>query len=224
MFRSYRAFVSEFYKVAIWIIYPMIACFGCIIVQTGCFGLLKRSGYHYMAVQGLLCSGIVFVECVADYWLFSGIQSKSVNHMDFLKGSRKGKLFFKNAILSDIMRRAIVILICNGFNLAIGILIFKKNLSESGGIELVILYSVCCYFFSTLGVFISRFSDIWWLNMSSGYFGSFIFSVLLYFISALESLLWIWIIAFLVFGVVISMMIERVAIKKVEDSYYDERP
>ncbi|MDD5934606.1 MAG: hypothetical protein PUC65_03420 [Clostridiales bacterium] len=223
MFRSYNAFSPKIYKAVMWIIYPFLAIICCILVQNGCFGLVTEKGYHYMVSANLLCSSIVIIEVMGDYWLFSGIQSKNANHMDFLKSSKRGRQFFRDAIVSDIIRRFTVIVVLNVANLIIGTCIFNY---QSGGIEGILLittYGLCCYTFSTFAVFISRYGQIWYINMGIGYIGNVVAMIAILIISTIKLPLWIWVFIYCMSSIVVTILAVKVAIKKVEDSYYDQR-
>lgn len=223
MFRSYRAFATNFYKFFICVIYPVFAIFCCVLVQSGCFGLLNKSGYHFLVPASMLGSCMIFVECMADYWLFCGIQSKSANHMNFLKSSRKGIAFFKNALLGDVLRRFLVIVGCSIINAIIGVYVFKYDLGGTYGICLVAVYAFYSYFLSTLAVFVCRFGTIWYFNMGVGYLGSSITAILTLLISRDLLPIWVWVLLYLIASIVISIIAVKVAIKKVEDSYHDQR-
>lgn len=226
MFRSYNAFMSKSYKVAIWILYPLLACLGCILVQSGCFGLISKSGYNCMVAERLLCYGIVLVEFIVDYCLFSAIWSKSANYMDFFNSSHKGKQLLKDALLFTLIRRILMIMLCSGLNIVIGFLFYEHSLPLGECIRQTILYAIGCYFLSTLFVFIYRLVDLQRLRMLSvliGYLGSMIVILFFSLILVLKFPFWIWLVILLTVSIMITIKLVKVAVKKVEDSYYDER-
>lgn len=223
MFRSYRAFAPKLYQLIMCILYPLFAVFCCVLVQNGFFGSIADPGYHYMVAAGMLCNCMIAVECMGDYWLFSGIQAKNANHMDFIKGSKKGKAFFLNALMTDVLRRAIVIVVCNAANVLIGIFVFHQTGVGMEGMLLIATYTLSCYAFSTLGVFISRFGDTWIMNMGAGYFGAILSAVMTYVYAKSGIPTWIFVLIHLVISIIITVITVKFAMKKVEDSYYDQR-
>lgn len=223
MFRSYNSFAPKIYKAVIWAIYPLLAIVCCILVQNGCFGLIAEKGYHYMVSANLLYSCIAIIEVMGDYWLFSGIQSKNANHMDFLKSSKKGRKFFKDALFTDVIRRFTAIAVLSIVNMVIGTCLFDY---QSGGIEEILLitaYGLCCYTFSTLAVFISRYGEIWYINLGIAYAGNIVTMIAIALISIIKLPLWIWGLIYCITSIVVTILAVKVAIKKVEDSYYDQR-
>ena len=226
MFRSYDAFMSKSYKVAIYILYPLLACLGCILVQSGCFGLVSKSGYNCMVAELLLCYGIVLIEFIVDIYLYSSIWSKSASYMDFFHSSHKGEQLIKDALLFALVRRILIIILCSVFNIVIGLLFFEHNLPLGECIRQTILYAIGCYFFSTLFVFLYRLVDLQKLRMLIvlfGYLGSMIMTIFFGLILVLKFTYWIWLVILLAVSIMITIKAVRVAIKKVEDSYYDER-
>ncbi len=222
MLRSYNAFMSKSYKVAIYILYPLLACLGCILVQSGCFGLISKSGYNCMVAECLLCYGIVLIEFIVDIYLYSGIWSKS-SYMDFFHSSHKGKQLLKDALLFSLIRRILMIMLCSAFNIVFGLLFFEHNLPLGECIRQAILYAIGCYFFSTLFVFLYRLVDVRRRSAICGYLGSMILGGFFYLFSVLKFSFWTWLVILLAASIILTMKVVKVEGKKVEDSYYDER-
>lgn len=223
MIRSYRAFASVIYRRVICIAYPIVAIICCILVQNGCFGLLNDQGYSYMITLSLLSSCMIAVETIGDYWFLSGIQSKDVNRMDFMKGSKKGKTIILNAVKADLYRRGTTIFFCNAANVLIGIFVFKHKSNGFDGLLEILLGILSCYALSTLAVFISRFKDQWIMNLSMAYIVSFMSQIFMFLRFKTGTSALLWILFYLVLGIIGTIITVKIIKKKMEDSYYDER-
>lgn len=222
MLKSYSVFTSFAYKLIIWLLYHLLAIFGCVLVQNGVFGFLDKDGFHYSVATAVLLNGFMFVEIMSDFWLFSGIQSKTANHMDFLKLSVSGRQIFRNALIMDTLRRLITIVVCNMINVFIGVVIFNTTTSLKSNLTIVALYILMGYFLSALGVFMSRFGITVWINFGITYVANFFTSFVIFMLIQSSIPMWTILSLLAIANIVISYITIVYPLKKMEDSYNDK--
>lgn len=93
--RSYKVFLSSFYAWGMLLLLPVCLILVNMVLERF-FGLLSV----------LACYGIyIFVDVLADFWVFGGICAKDSSKMDFVKSSYAGYPVMKAGIVIDVVRR-----------------------------------------------------------------------------------------------------------------------
>ena len=212
--QSYIVFTSFVYRIVIYLAAPVILI--GIALWTG--SMARGAG---MIIAAVLLSA---VEVVSDQWLFGGIQTKDMEKLDYLKTSGRGMKVMKSALSLDLVRKflsaALIMSICCLAELA------AADGKAYGWYFQILFYSVAVsWFFSVLGTFISRFGSMLWFSVLLAYgmiilesicWGVFSASVLKYGYG------WIYVLAFMVLGILVSMLAVKIAMNNVEGSYYDK--
>lgn len=219
MFRNYRVFTKVPYRVLIWVLYPLAAILGCILIMSGVTGV---GPFSPGAAASVLLSCICLVEIIQDAFMFLGVQAKERNYMEFLKVSEKGLAVYKNAMIADLIRRALCIAVVYAANLSLGHLFFGFVCTKMD-VAWSIQYALFTFFMSTLGVYICRYFTSVWVNLSVAYCANFIALIVMYVCNLVEDGVVVKSVIVAVLAIVISIISVKTVEKKVEESYYDER-
>ena len=159
--------------------------------------------------------GLTIVEIVSDNWMFGGIQAKDAENLDFLRTSGRGMKVMQNALAMDLLRK---------FVSTVGI--FLMCCLVSGGITFsvwrMIYLVLASYFFSVLGVLISRFFTLFWCNVLTSYV-AVILEVICCMLPGLlpgllEAVLW-YALLFAVLSIGVSILAVKIAMMKVKRQY-----
>lgn len=195
-------FTSFSYRIAIFILMPVILV--GIGVYTG-----RRWGELGMIASAML---LTMTEVISDHWLFSGLQAKEAEKMDFLKTSGWGMEILRDALILDLLRKflmdLVVLMLCS---LIVGLL-------ES--ISYIVFVSYTC---SVLGTFLARYWGKFATSMWIGEMG-FVFVGLLLgvFFTVLKQYMFWMNLFFLVLGMLLSVLAVEKVMRKVKGGYYDE--
>ena len=164
---------------------------------------------------------LVLVEVMADYGFLGGIQEKGSEKIDYLKTSPRGMEVMKSALVMDLVRRFLSHVAIFGLSCLI-ILIFGPSDEEIGMLGALLFVIFLTYDLSVLGIFISRFTSYLWVNLLCGYIGAI--AGLVIFLVGTEGLIPIVLmeIALVALGVGLSVLMVKIAMLKVEGSYYDK--
>lgn len=179
--------------------------------------LLAAGAYagHMFREQGLFfTAGILsMAEIVSDYWLFSGIQAKESQKMDFLRTSGLGMGILRDALTMDLLRK---------FLTALGILAGAHLLAGlPGGFLYMVLISYAC---SVLGTFFSRYGSMFLANACMGQLTAAAVFGCLFCMSRMGALKYEFMISalFLALGTGASVLAVSEGMRKVEGGYEDE--
>lgn len=162
---------------------------------------------------------LIFAEIMADNWFLGGIQEKNAEKIDYLKTSSRGMKVMESALIMDFARRfleaAVIFGVCNVISRLFG----GEDDFRSVGI---LLFSILIsYSLSVLGTLISRFGSYLWINILTAYIAAAIGIVccimLMFGVSAV-----VLNIIFAVMGTAVSILGIKVAMKRVEEGYYDK--
>ncbi len=111
----------------------------------------------------------VLAEIIGDYWMFGGIQNREAAKMDFLKTSQKGMKLLETALAGDLIRRLLSLLaitgICLLYNVSLGIRTYI------GGLTGALCLILAAYILSVLGTLLTRFGDMFQMNLLVGNVG-----------------------------------------------------
>lgn len=220
MFRDYKCYLPRIYRWMIWLVYPVLGVLGCAALQTGCFGLIPDMRFHFYIPAMIICSATVVIEVVQDYFILSGSLGKNQSHLDFLKCSERGQEIYKNILLGDMIRRFLTILILNVGNLVIAVMLKTEITGEM--ITVIAYLMLWNYFLCTVVVFFCRFTSYIWFSIAIAYVANIV-NTLCGFIIDYVATGQFWIHGILLVLSVLGMaMTIRIAMKKMEGSYYDK--
>lgn len=211
--RSYLVFTSLWYKIIMFAVLPVV--------------LLGMQIFSAIVFQGtaihLSVMVLIIVEIMADNWFLGGIQEKGSEKIDYLKTSSRGMEIMKSVLVMDLVRRFLF----HGGILGVSWLITRifgatyeaQKLSGFGGLLLAVFLT---YALSVLGIFIARFTSYLWVNLLCGYIGSIAGLVILLVCTSMLIPMVLPDIALVVLGGGISVLMVKIAMLKVEGSYYDK--
>lgn len=233
--KSYLVFTSFFYRIVMFLLMPAVLAglFLWFYYAKGNIGIIGGVG---MAV--IMLSILSLIEIISDNWLFGGTQTRNTMKMDYLRTSGRGMGILRKALAMDMFRK-----LFSGIGISVvyylGILwgdgylagyrpaleaSMPEGIVPSGGMLWwigVLLFPVTVsWFLSVLGTFLARFGDMLWISMLVGY-GLCILGMLSLRLPGLWSYMWGYNVCFLILGLLCSIVAVKVAIKKVEGSYYD---
>jgi len=208
--KCYLVFTSLFYRIIMYCLLPLI------LLGTA-FALGCSMGKIALIV---IAAPIPLIETVTDNWLFGGLHSKDAEKLDYLKTSGRGMAIIRNALSMDLFRKLLAA--AGTLTITCLIVLWRGNgQADQTLIQIWIYGIVLSWFYSVLGTFIARFGGLLWFNLLVGYL-----------MTLLESICWFvpgplsfWPANALIFaalGVGASVLTMKIAMKKMEGSYYDQ--
>ena len=210
--KSYLVFTSFRYRIWVFGILPVLLI-GLQFLPIGEWATLRNIATVMV---------LIMIEAVSDYWYLGGIQEKDVEKIDYLKTSPKGMDVMRNALRFDLVRRLLAAAVVLGVSELAGGGGRERNLLGGAGIWL--LLTLICYTLSVAATLTARFNSYLWINYLTGYVGMII-ALIFYFILCVwtaREVMIILTVVFLALAVGISFLAVRIAMKKVEESYYDK--
>ncbi len=213
--KSYLVFTSVLYKILMLLVLPVL--------------LLGIQVFASVVFQGtvipLSILVLIFAEIFGDTFVLGGIQEKNSEKMDYLKTSPRGMKVMKSVLIMDLLRRFLSCVVIFGLlrvsMWAFGATPGSERLAGPGALLLAVLLT---YTFSVLGIFLSRFGSLLWINMLCAYAGAIV-GLVLFFIGTggmLPLLLPLMNTAMGILAVGLSILTVKIAMMKVEGSYYDK--
>lgn len=209
---SYLVFTSFRYRIWIFGVLPVLLI-GSQFLQIGEWTVMR----NIATVMAL-----IMIETVADSWYLGGIQDKDAEKIDYLKTSPKGMSVMRNALRFDLVRRGLATAAVLGVSELVGRGDGKQHIPH--GVGMWLLLTLICYTLSVAATLIARFNSYLWINYLTGYIGMII-ALIFYFILCVwtaREVMIVLAVVFLALAVGISVLTVRVAMKKVEGSYYDK--
>lgn len=220
--KSFKVFTGLGYRILLFAVLPLV--------------LLGLQLFISVVFQGtgipLFAATLVIVEIMADNWFLGGIQEKNAIKIDYLKTSVRGMKVMKNVLIMDVARRFLscagILGLCQAIAQAAA-QAAARGISVSDERRIAFL-PLCMtlftvYFLSALGVFIARFFSYLWVNLLCGYIGwiTGLIACLTWISLPLPGLMAAGILCGLVvLSVGISVLMVKIAMMKVEGSYYDK--
>nr|WP_300789803.1 hypothetical protein [uncultured Acetatifactor sp.] len=229
--KSYLVFAGARYRLAVYLLMPAVLL-GIGLWVEGKLGS-GNGGVGAIVVTVLL----PMAEISSDNWLFGGIQAKDSMGLEYLKASGRGMGILKNALWMDLARK---------FLSALGIIALHRLAAalawgwEAGGapgsrpgiahswpgnagsaVGVLLYFVLVAYIVSALGTFLSRFGDMFWMNLLISYGAVFLAAFALMLLNLAEHIFIIDIMC-MALGVAVSVLTVQVAMKRVERSYYDK--
>lgn len=204
--KNYLALTSPIYRIAVFLLMPIVA--------IGVYWFLRDAEVAIGLV--MVMALLIMAEIFFDTWLFGGIQSKDAEKLDYLKASPRGMQMMRDALGLDIVRRFLSAVVIFGICYLIG-----GEAVLSVGPMILIYPPLIAYTITVLGVFLARFECNIWINMVIGYVGVII-GVLSLSMAGVFGHVLAWVLSYAVLAVLVSILAVKVAVKKVEGSYYDK--
>lgn len=247
--KSYLVFTSLMYRIVMFIVVPIVMIGAAFLVGIV---IMDMGTEPEEASCIVVLMFLPMVEIVSDSWIFGGIQSKDAEKLDYLKTSGAGMNVFRTAIVIDLLRKLILTVGIMGItycmfrtyrdaNSPVLAALYPEDLIyfDHGGfifadeysyihenfIDTVDWGSLLCtvlisYFFSVAGTMLSRFGSTFALNCLITYLLEILIAVFMWGTGLKFNAAFI--IPFVILDVAISIMAVRIAMKKVEGSYYDK--
>lgn len=218
--KSYLLFTPLIYRIVMFIIMPIV-----MIVIAFCIGV-DFGHAETVALQSIpgivVCMLLPLVEIIADNWVFGGIQSKDAYKLDYLKTSSAGMKVMRNALLIDLLRKffSAVVIMCVSYGL-----IYWRMMQDStkvfieDDLKMLPCAVLVSYFFSVLGTVLARCGSMVWLNVMVAYLLEFITLIC---VNVMMECAVVYSFLPVILDVAISILAVRLAMKKVEGSYYDK--
>ena len=209
---SYLVFTSFRYRIWVFGALPVLLT-GLQFLQIGEWNVMR----NIATVMAL-----IMIETVADNWYLGGIQDKDAEAIDYLKTSPKGMGVVRNALRFDLVRKVLAAAAVLGVSELVGRGGGEQHVPH--GAAMWLLLTLICYTLSVTATLIARFNSYLWINYLTGYIGMII-ALIFYFILCVWTAWEVLIVltaVFLTLAVSISFLTVRVAMKKVEGSYYDK--
>ena len=218
--KSYLVFTSFFYKLVLFLALPV-----------GMMGVVFWAGVHTYEV-GLMLMALLWpmAETISDSWLFGGLQTKDTEKLDCLKASGSGRRVLRDALIVDLVRKFLSILIMMGICL-IGIEVIRQPAGDgavTGTLEikseeiwLFIELIALSYFCSVLGTFLSRYGSMLWVSMMVGY-GMLLLEIGCIMLAGAWGNGMIPALLFAALGILVSILTVRTGISKLDQSFYDK--
>lgn len=211
--RSYLVFTSLWYKIIMFAVLPVVL----LGIQVLSAIVFQGTAIHLSVML------LIIVEIMADNWFLGGIQEKGSEKIDYLKTSSRGMEIMKNVLVMDLIRRFCSMGVILGVSWLItrifGTTYEATKLAGFWGLLLAIFLT---YTLSVLGIFIARFTSYLWVNLLCSYVGSIAGLVILLVCTSMLIPMVLPDIALVVLGGGISVLIVKIAMLKVEGSYYDK--
>lgn len=209
--RSYLVFAPFLYKAVMLIVVPVVL----LGLQMFSAAVFQGTGIPLFIVI------LVLLEVVADNWFLGGIQEKNSEKIDYLKTSPTGMKIITWALTMDLVRRLLTAACVYGLSALISRMFgARETLMSPGELLLAVLLT---YVLSVLGTFISRFASLLWLNLLIGYIGS-IAGLILFIVggSMPGPVVAMMNIGLAVLGGGLSVLTVKIAMLRMEGSYYDK--
>lgn len=209
MLKSYLIFAPMLYRLILFLVIPVLL----IALQVW---LVPADAIYTTAYLVLLV--LLSAEIMMDRWAFGGIAAKSVRQPEYLKSSRQGMKIMKYALVVDIVRQfaesLAVVVICAALCVLFG---GTFGVKEAAG-SLALLFSGSALISVTHTIV--RFLDIPMINMWAAWVAGMIFSGI--YLIAFNHSSWMLPVS-AVLALVCAVLGVKVILKRLEESYYDER-
>ncbi len=207
--KSYLAFTSRFYRTAV-----------CLLLPGGLIAVGFKWRNLGSAMAPALGAALICAEVVADNWLFGGIHKAGGIKLDYLRTSGRGPALLKRALVMDLARRFAAAALVYGA----GCLLTETSgrglgLELFAGIGFTLFGVLTSGLFAGLGIFFSRYGDMLWINMITGY-GAAVLGILCWSLPGLLEYIWFYNLFFAVLGLLCGCLTVNTAMKKLEGSYY----
>ena len=159
------------------------------------------------------------VEIFLDAFFLGGICSGKYRYHDLYKNAPRGKEIFKNIIWMDTLRRALLFLFLYLMNVGISVMLGREVSGEE--FLFAVMAALYSYMLCTTAVLLTRFTILLVVNLATAYGFMSIGLVLQAFLTLTEVRVVLLTVIFGTVSVILTVLLIRVPMKKMEDSYYD---
>ncbi len=207
--KSFFVFTSTGYRILAFLVLPV---FGIALGHMVAF-LLAIPGYFVTIFF------IMPLELILDYMVFGGICAKEVSHLEYLKGSVRGEWVMKNALVGGMIQMLLVLAVVMLGNHISYQMLFPAQVVGMDAILIPAALLISAYAVTMGMVIVGRFFDS--LN---------VYYILAVVAAALEGSVLQFLVLYRYPTIVISVMLAvilsivsvKIALKKIEESYYDK--
>lgn len=205
--KSYQAFTRAGYRLFVCLI-PVMA------VATGCLA----DGSNEMIQLAVAVNEVLFLEIMADFWVFGGLASAETGLPEYLKTSRRGIRLLKDAAEVQFVR----VFLGHLMSVAAYVVVWRLPSHAADGAQLVISatgMAVLGFFCTALGIFVGRYFTTLFAQMLVASLAAMLFGLLLV---CLTFPVWLQTLLLLV-GVAVVWKITIGTVKKMgKENYYDK--
>lgn len=168
---------------------------------------------------------------MSDFFVFGGILSKDHISLGYIKTSPKGKKLYAGALLTDEIRRFATMLILQIINFVVAIILYNLKISQVLDPEELVapdniaeLISILFFYYllSLICIQICRHFTVIAANVAAAYLVSMLGSIFLFAVSSVVSSSAIFIAGCILLSIVMIIIKQLTALKKMEESYYDK--
>lgn len=150
MFTCYKRFIAKPIFWFICVIYPVCAILGAYLIKNRI--ILASLNIPDVFIGIMICYGIFFVEVMIDNWVFGGAYVKDSFNLELIKASSKGRKFWKKALVADMLRRLVMIIVSDVVVYIVFVMKYAKEAKEYS----FLLFSTSLIF-TLLTVYVCRF-------------------------------------------------------------------
>lgn len=206
-YKSYKVFLTgTLMKLLLYLVYPLVTILWCGLMAIG----MGAEKVYAMAALLITCNIILWVELVADYFVYGGILAKDTNKLEYLKTSNWWMSVLKKSLIVDKVRRFVTM------TLLLGLIYSVCHEGVSVGQLISLLFAVAAVI--ELGLLINRHSG----SFSWTIFFAWVANALGTGIGFLAlKLAPIFAVLFLMLFFLVVMVSNRVVIKRAKRSFYD---
>jgi len=121
MIKSYNSYVKHIFKLAMFVIIPVVLFLGMLIIhKTGLLGTLFEGDTDFIFAPLSIAVFSVFtamVWSIFDFYSFTGTLSKKSQGIEFLKTSKRAKKYFMDVVIFDIIIKLVAYVVLVGIAL-----------------------------------------------------------------------------------------------------------
>lgn len=207
VWKSYLVFTPFFCRL-LFLVLP--------VLLVGLQVWLRR--YSVVMTAYLVLAIYLAAEVFLDHWVFGGIAAKGMGQPDYLKASGRGLQIMKTALNVGAIRPAVEMVFTLLAGVGIALLTGNRHFLKTEQVTACLTLIFAAYFFTMLGLVITRFLDGIMIRMCVVYIESMLFTGV--FLLLPEHILWLLpLSAFLAAGM--GWLCLRITIYRVKESYYD---
>ncbi len=205
--KSYLVFTGLGYRVVMFIVIPVVLT----IFGTALSILFDFPGYLLSAYM------LPTIEIMADAFVFEGIASKKIAHLEYLKTSKRGIKLMRDALQGGMIRMLIssAVLLCVNHLIYLGIAGESWNMNS---VFVLLWFCVFIYVIAMSMLVIARFFISAQVNYILGFFGVLLELLVLWF----GKNLYVSFVILVIIGIAVSVFSVKIVEKRMRESYYDK--
>lgn len=209
MLKSYLVFVPMLCRVILFLLIPVLLI--ALQIWIAPLDMFYTSSYLMLLI-------LMLVQIILDNWVFGGIATKNVRQPEYLKSSTHGMTLIKHALAADticgFVESVMVVLIGAGA--------YVTRVSLPDGKEILAVFTLLFFAnaLTSLTLLVVRFFDGIMASMMAAFISEIIFGGI--FLITPHGAVWL-LVAGVLLAVVFGTLGVKVMVRRLEDSYYDER-